>query len=507
MVAAENDKLPNCKVGGVADVVRDIPTALSKLDQKVSVIVPDYGQVELHREFVADIGVPYRQHLETATLWRVSSADDSVTQYVIGHSLFSSHGGAIYCNDSGDRPFATDASKYAFFSAAVCEVIEHQLIPNADVVHLHDWHAATVAVLAKYSGRFNRLKQTKLVYTVHNLALQGVRPFKGDGSSLEAWFPTLSYDGRYICDHHAPHCYNPMRAGIVLCDKVHVVSPTYAQEVMRQSIPEEGFFGGERLEIDMQHAAEKGKLHGIINGCEYEREVKPTSLSAFYLQAEALLFQWMSKYGELRTTYYLAHQRILKWQSEPSEGPLVTSVGRLTDQKALLLRQPYNSKLALDELANRLAQHKGRMIILGSGDGHLEYLFTQVMGRNPNVLFLNGYGNGLGDMLYQLGDLFLMPSSFEPCGISQMLAMRDGQPCLVHQVGGLADTVQHEVSGYCFAGNNFEEQVENMLNVFSNALHDCVEKPEKYNAIRSAAKSSRFAWGHVAKSYIDTLYH
>ncbi|WP_352244219.1 glycosyltransferase, partial [Psychrobacter sp. GW208-MNA-CIBAN-0184] len=81
-------------------------------------------------------------------------------------------------------------------------------------------------------------------------------------------------------------------------------------------------------------------------------------------------------------------------------------------------------------------EHNGRLIILGSGDKELESIFTKAMARNSNLLFLKGYGQGVGDLMYQLGDLFLMPSSFEPCGISQMLAMRAGQPCLVHSVGG-----------------------------------------------------------------------
>ncbi|WP_462152777.1 glycogen synthase [Pseudoalteromonas xiamenensis] len=508
MVAAENDALPNCKVGGVADVVRDIPKALAGFEHQVSVIVPDYGQTSLTRQFVADIAVPFRQHLETATLWKVSSAECNVSQYVVGHSLFSQHGGDIYCNDEGFRPFATDATKFAFFSAAVCEVLEHKLIPDADVVHLHDWHAATVATLARFSRRFEHLASKRLVYTVHNLALQGIRPFKGDDSSLEAWFPTLSYDGRSICDHSAPHCYNPMRAGIQLCDKVHVVSPTYAKEVMNPSVPEHGFFGGERLEVDMQEASHVGKLAGIINGCDYSTGSPGTETLADFLgQSEEQIFRWMAKFGELKSTYYIAHQRISQWLKEDFSGPLITSVGRLTDQKAFLLRQPLNSGITLDALADVVSQCDGRMVILGSGDGHIEYLFTQVMARHKNVLFLNGYGQGIGDMLYHLGDIFLMPSSFEPCGISQMLAMREGQPCVVHQVGGLADTVKHGATGYTFSGYNIDEQVHNLIEVFKEAVNDAAQNNERYQHIKGSAQSQRFEWHFIAEQYLHLLYH
>ncbi len=248
MVAAENDRLPNCKVGGVADVIRDIPYALSNQGIEVNVVVPDYGQSQLNRHFVADIAVPFRQHLETATLWQVEQ-QNGVTQYVISHSLFSQHHGEIYCNDEGHRPFATDATKFAFFCAAVSEAIEHKMFAHLDVLHLHDWHAACVAVLQKFSPRFVHLKQLKTVYTVHNLALQGIRPFNHDESSLEAWFPTLSYDGQMLCDHQHPHCFNPMRSAIALADKVHVVSPTYSEEVLHTSEPDRGFLAVKGLNM------------------------------------------------------------------------------------------------------------------------------------------------------------------------------------------------------------------------------------------------------------------
>eukprot|EP00487_Bulimina_marginata_P011352 TRINITY_DN6940_c0_g1_i1.p1 TRINITY_DN6940_c0_g1~~TRINITY_DN6940_c0_g1_i1.p1 ORF type:complete len:218 (+),score=24.37 TRINITY_DN6940_c0_g1_i1:94-747(+) len=208
----------------------------------------------------------------------------------------------------------------------------------------------------------------------------------------------------------------------------------------------------------------------------------------------------------LESGYYIAHQRLLSFIKHGCKGPLVTSVGRLTDQKVLLLRQPYNDKLLIDELSNHLSEHDGKLIILGSGDSALEDVFTQAMARNSNLLFLKGYGQKIGELLYQLGDLFLMPSSFEPCGISQMLAMRAGQPCLVHQVGGPNDTVTHLENGFCFAGNTLELQCENLLNCFIETLALYNKEPEKWQHIANNARSARFTWDEVAQQYIDTLY-
>ncbi|ALU45568.1 glycogen synthase [Pseudoalteromonas rubra] len=508
MVAAENDRLPSCKVGGVADVIRDIPYALAEQRIRCSVIVPDYGQFELNREFVADIAVPFKQHLETATLWRVAS-ESGVDQYVVSHSLFSQHDGAIYCND-GDQPFATDANKFALFCAAVSELLEHEMIGPVDVLHLHDWHAAVVAVLKTFSPRFVNLKQIKTVYTVHNLALQGIRPFKHDDSSLESWFPTLSYDGSRICDHIYPHCFNPMRAAINLVDKVHLVSPTYCQEVQLSSDHESGFFGGEGLEHDMQAADRAGRLAGILNGCIYSPHAEQgaeISLSHYCDLAQEALFVWMSKRTELMPAHYIAHQRVIQWRQHGQfRRPLVTSVGRLTDQKALLLRQPKEGQLVLDKVAALINEYGGVLVILGSGDPHLEYLFTQVMARHSNVLYLQGYGQALGDYLYDLGDLFLMPSSFEPCGISQMLAMRAGQPCLAHQVGGLKDTIAHEETGFLFGGRNLSEQAEQLLEGLKQALDLHRHEPQRYLDIKGNARAQRFSWDTIASQYIEKLY-
>lgn len=506
MVGAENDRLPNCKVGGVADVIRDIPYALSEHGLTVSVVVPDYGQEQLNRHFIADIAVPFRQHLETASLWLVESTE-GVNQYVISHSLFSDNGGKIYCDDGANRPFASDATKFAFFSAAVCEIIEHRIIDNLDVIHLHDWHAAGVSVLAKFSPRFVYLKTLKLVYTVHNLALQGIRPFNHDESSLEAWFPTLNYDGHQICDHQYPHCYNPMRSGLNLCDVIHVVSPTYSFEVQETSRPDEGFFGGEGLEHDMRLAASQGRLFGILNGCNYSLVDKgKLSYSEYLSEAEKCIFKWMSKSNLIETKHYIAHQRVSNWKAL-KEKAIVSSVGRITDQKVLLLMQKSANGIVLDDLALVADKFNSNIVILGSGDPYIESQFMQVMARRENVLFLNGYDQKLGDTLYPLGKLFLMPSSFEPCGISQMLAMRDGQPCLVHGVGGLKDTVLHNETGFVFNGESLVQQIENLIESFEQALSLLNTNESQYNDISRNAKSARFEWHGLAHEYISKLYN
>lgn len=507
MVAAENDALPNAKVGGVADVIRDCPNALSNKGIFVDVIIPDYGFSQLDRERLGTLNVAFAGQSHQVDVWQVHIANSSSRQLVLSHHYFSQHNGNVYCNDEPGRPFATDATKFAFFGAAVCEGLLQGIIPCPDVIHLHDWHSACVALLLKFDKRYETLLQTKLVFTVHNIALQGIRPFKGDESSLEAWFPSLGYDGHVICDPRYPHCFNPMRSAINLADKVHLVSPSYAKEVVLPSEPDKGFFGGEGLEKDLQKAADMDKVVGVLNGCEYTpNDENPPSFEALYDAIETELFIWLAKNKQLESGYYIAHQRLLSFIKHDDKGPLLTSVGRLTDQKVLLLRQPYNNKLLVDELCKELSKFNGKIIILGSGDSELEDVFTQAMARNTNLLFLKGYGQKIGELLYQLGDLFLMPSSFEPCGISQMLAMRAGQPCLVHQVGGLNDTVTHLENGFCFDGNTLELQCKNLLNCFIETLTLYSKEPKKWQHIVNNARNARFTWDDVAQQYIETMY-
>lgn len=508
MVAAENDALPKAKVGGVADVVRDCPIALAKEGITVDVVIPDYGATELLRGESTSLYVPFAGNREKITLTRVVSKQLGVTQWVVTHPLFSEHQGDVYCNDDDGRPFATDATKFALFNASVCEALLVNALTKPDVIHLHDWHSACVAVLLKFNLRFLDFKQTHLVYTVHNIALQGIRPFKNDTSSFEAWFDSLNYDGQQLCDPRYPHCFNPMRSAINLADKVHLVSETYATEVLLSSEPQRGFFGGEGLEVDLQQAASINKVVGILNGCEYPED-QPQSkpcLSELYQAIESSLFSWMAKSEQLHSSYYIAHQRLRSFITHPNTGALVTSVGRLTDQKVLLLCQPHEGQLVIDALCRELSVKQGRLIMLGSGDTKLEQVMSEAMARNPNLLFLKGYGHKVGELLYQLGDLFLMPSSFEPCGISQMLAMREGQPCVVHQVGGLKDTVTHLANGFSFNGDSLTAQSHALISCFSQALTIRQNNGQQWQGIVTNAKKARFTWHKSAKEYISKLY-
>ncbi len=514
MAAAENDALPGGKVGGIADVVRDIPIALASIGQEVSMVTPGYGHFSTlpGTQFITSLDVTFNNKPHTIDVYKLSleNSTKNVTQWVIEHPLFAIGGvGKIYCDDPSNRPFATDATKFALFSVAVAEAIINNVFGAIDILHLHDWHTAMVSVLRAYDQRYRQLQSIKTVYTIHNLALQGIRPIEGDESSLKSWFPALSYDLTTINDPRYPECYNPMRSAINLVDKVHAVSPTYAKEVLLPSNIEQGYFGGEGLEKDLQNANNTSRLFGILNGCEYNQEkTKPLKLKALLTLLDNQLLSWIEHKPLVESAHLIAITRIKQLMSKTyKEDPIIlTSVGRITDQKVRLFQQTLpDGNTALSHLLNILGD-KGVFILLGSGDKTLEQFLENVAAKHANFIFIKGYSEALPEKIYSSGDLFLMPSSFEPCGISQMLSMRAGQPCLVHCVGGLNDTINNNENGFSFSGNTGLQQAENMLTSFSSAIYTMKNDTKKWDSICSNALKSRFMWESVALDYCELLY-
>lgn len=514
MVAAENDALPHAKVGGIGDVVRDIPLALAEQGCQLQVVLPDYGHFAVmpSAQLRGHFQLKFANQIERVALYQLESINhqhDNVTYWALGNPRFAPCGdGNVYCNDEGNRPFATDASKYAFFCAAVGQIIASGGFGELDVVHLHDWHAALLLVLREYDPSLAALKAIHTTYTIHNLSLQGVRPFKGDDSSFEAWFPHLQYSPHLICDTRAVHCINPMRAGINLANKVHAVSPTYAQEITRRSNVPQGVYGGEGLENDLIMAREQGRLVGVLNGCEYPQNATYIKAPKTRLVAalEDALMTWASSSALMQSCHWIAQQRLQRWNAKKNRGILVTSVGRITSQKVRLLFELHtDGRTILQHLLDELGD-KGMFIFLGSGNEVQQQQLLAMTGNYQNFIYLQGYSTAVSDLLYSTGDLFLMPSSFEPCGISQMLAMRAGQPCLVHSVGGLSDTVVNGVTGYSFKGDTIKEQTDNLIAAFTLALTNYKKHPTKHAAMVKKSSQQRFLWSDAAKQYITSLY-
>lgn len=508
MVAAENGALPGFKVGGVADVVRELPPALAAAGYRVSVVCPSYGLLGRLADARGQgvVEARFRGARTALPLWR-TGAGDEVRHFVLDHAAFSACGtGAIYCDDTDDRPFATDASKFALFCAAVAEAVVRGSFGGVDVIHLHDWHAALLALLRRHHPRCAALRDIRTVFTIHNLALQGVRPLRGDPSSLEQWFPDMRYDPALVKDPRWPECVNPMAVAIRLADAVGTVSPSYAREILEpNAVQARGLHGGEGLEQDLRAVQARGALSGILNGCDYPPRAGAPDWPQLVALMRAENLRLAGARSELHSAHFVAEARLAALDRERPHTLLVT-VGRITAQKLGLLRAPAgDGRSVLDAVLDTLGED-GLYLMLGSGEADLEQFLVATAARRRGLILLHGYTEALPDALYAAGDLFMMPSTYEPCGISQMLAMRAGQPCLVHAVGGLKDTVRDEVTGFHFDGASTAEQAESLVERLREALQMRTRHPRRWAALREAAARERFRWSDSAREYLEQLY-
>jgi starch synthase len=511
MIASENGALPGGKVGGIGDVIRDVPQVLARHGHQVTVINPGYQFLSRlpGARLVNTLTVEFAGSLEKVELYEVesNSTPESVRLLLLEHPLFGSGGEHLIYHHDQYEPFATDSRTFALFCHAVCFALVTGAVPKPDVLHLHDWHSAMLLVLRRFNPAFKALQQVRTVFSIHNLSLQGIRPFADNWSSPSAWFPGLKLPRELLVDPRYPDCINLMRAGIRLADRVHVVSPTYAKEVQLPSQPELGIIRGEGLEMDLQEANANKRLFGILNGCEYGSvRIRPVTHKQFLTAATTTLELWADNKFWIKGALFAGLQRLQAWGNRARKPPMVVaSVGRLTSQKVKLLMAPLgDGRTALDHLLQQLDH--GIMVVLGSGDERYERFLMEAMQRHGNFLFLNGFSEELADVTYRYCDLFLMPSSFEPCGISQMLAMRAGTPCLVHKVGGLADTVEHMVNGFSFHGDDLPQQVVDLLKTFEEVLQIQSSKPAQWQGIRKNASESRFSWDAVIEEYLARLY-
>jgi starch synthase len=235
--------------------------------------------------------------------------------------LFAANGpGQIYFSDAPERPYATDANKFAFLCAAVADwLLEAESLPDAihlhdwslpDAIHLHDWHAAFFCLLRDFSPRHEKLRAVRTVFTIHNLSYQGTRPLRDDESSLETWFPNLNYDLESVQDLSARNCINPMAMAIRLADKISTVSPTYAKEICLPSDAATSFVGGEGLESLLVDAANDGRLTGVLNGCYYDQPPTGLDWPALLSAMRTQVTTWLDADPE-NPTHQLAAKRLL----------------------------------------------------------------------------------------------------------------------------------------------------------------------------------------------------
>ncbi len=503
-VAAENDAIARCKAGGMGDVVRDVPRQISERGDKVHIVVPSYSRLHQGGTLKTTLNLRLRGTLYKAELYEVIPKKEfnNVHHYVIHHpEIKAGQIGHIY-HDDPEEPFYTDNIKFTIFCTAVAEAIKKGAFGKLDVVHMHDWHSSLLLFLKEFHPEYKALKKMRFVYTIHNLAIQGIRPFTGNYSSLTNWFPNVSFDTRKLMDYRYQDCINLMAVGIRLADAVQTVSPSYKEDVLKPSRPPE-FIGGEGLEMDLQQADNEGRLFGILNGSNY-KNIRVAEKGLLYRNTVKALFRWLQEESKKYKADFLAHtgEKVMEYVTDRPKF-IAASVARLTEQKFYFFKR---SPEAFVEILKKLKKVDGIFMLLGTGAPDYEELFRQLSYDHKNFIFTNGQSEDLIDSIYLEADLYFMPSLFEPCGISQMLAMRNGNPCLVHNTGGLKDTVEHMRTGFSFDGKTYEGKIKNMIKVFDEALKVYKNDQPTWKAIQSNAKEMRFTWGKSVDEYYKSLY-
>ncbi|WP_028375470.1 glycogen synthase [Leeuwenhoekiella sp. MAR_2009_132] len=503
-VSAENDAIAHCKAGGMADVVRDVPRQLAANGDHVHVIVPAYNRLHLGGTFISDLKINIRGDESIAYLYEVQPKKhfEGITHYVIHHPEIIEGNIAHIYNDDPTEPFFTDAVKYFIFNTAVAQAIKQNLFDHVDVVHLHDWHTALLLFHKQFNPEYQILRESWFVYSIHNLSLQGIRPLNNNFASVNNFFPQLGYDYEMVKDDRYEDCINLMALGIRLADRVHTVSPSYKLDILKPSHKPE-FIGGESLEEDLNKANDAGRLYGILNGVNY-KNIRVAEKGNLYPNVLRQLFKWIqeeSKKYKSDILAYTGEKVVCLLENPPSF--VASSVARMTEQKFYFFKR---NPQALKAILEKLEARNGIFILLGTGEPEYEALMRDISYEHPNFIFINGQSEDIIDSIYLESDLYFMPSLFEPCGISQMLAMRNGVLCLVHHTGGLIDTVKAGVNGFAFDGNTVDDKIENMVLAFDTTLDTFFNDKSKWKKMSKKAKAARFSWENAVKEYYKYLY-
>lgn len=465
---------PIVKVGGLADVVGSLPLALKSKGIDIKVIIPMYQPVRekysRDAEYYSSGNISFKDRPEKYNIY-VGTLFDGIEVYYVENESYISDGG-IYpgFGEPSSQSKTDEIDRFVFFSRAVVDFMAHVGEKwRPDVIHAHDWHTGLIPYLAKK----NIAENIATIFTIHNLANQGISKLDiinalGAGRHLRDM--NIQWDAR---DGNL----DLLLQGILGADVITTVSPRYAEEITTEEFGE----GLEHVLFDY-----RGKLYGILNGIDYDYwDPSNDEFLVERFSMEEGISELLQ--GKLRNKEALYGE--LNHNGEASK-PLVGVVSRLTSQKGF--------DLISQVVTNFIDQASFNMVVLGTGDDSIEQDFLQLHKNTDMITFVNAFDEGLAHRIYAASDIFLIPSRFEPCGLTQMISMRYGGIPVVRGVGGLFDTVQNGYNGFVFERYDGE--------VLWNTLMKSIETYEdraQWEAMLSNVKTIRFDWNKSADQYIS----
>lgn len=466
-VASEG--VPFIKTGGLADVVGSLPKCIDKEYFDVRVMIPKYTCMTQEMKDK----MSYRTHFYMDFNWKneyvgiMEAQFDGVTYYFIDNEMMF----------SGFRPYSDNVldeiTKFSFFSKAALSSLP--LIDfRPDVIHCHDWQTGLVPVYLKERFQGNEFFHgIKTVMTIHNLKFQG----KWDVKSVKS----ITGLPDYFFTPDKLEAYkdaNLLKGGLVYADAITTVSDTYAEEIKTE-------FYGEGLNGLLQ--ARSGDLRGIVNGIDYD-DFNPETDKYIEHRYNAVNFRKEK----------IKNKRALQAElglEQDEKKMLIGIVSRLTDQKGFDL---------IDYMMDQICQDAVQVVVLGTGEERYENMFRHFDWKYHDKVSANiFYSEALSHKIYAASDAFLMPSLFEPCGLSQLMALRYGTVPIVRETGGLKDTVEpyneYENTGTGFSFKNYN--AHEMLSTIRYAERIYYDKKREWNKMIDRGMSVDFSWLVSAKKY------
>ena len=470
---AASEAVPFIKTGGLADVVGSLPKNFNKEEFDVRVILPKYACIKQDwadkLEYVTNFSMDYNWKSRYVGIFKYEL--DGITYYFIDNEEYF----------KVDKPYSSDGrwdiERFAYFSKAVLSALP-VIDFRPDIIHCHDWQTGLIPVYLDYFHFFSEYYcGIKTMMTIHNLKFQGTYG--------TAEVRNLTGLPDYYFTHDKLEAYNDanlLKGGIVYANRVTTVSNTYADEI---KMP----FYGERLDGLMN--ARSSELSGIVNGIDYDEYNPETDpfLARNYTVAN---------FRKEKVKNKVALQEELGLPVNPKT-MMIGVVSRLTDQKGFDLVAHVMDELCQDDI---------QIVVLGTGDEKYDNMFRHFAWKYPEKVSANiYYSEAMSHKIYGSCDAFLMPSLFEPCGLSQLMSLRFGTLPIVRETGGLKDTVEpyneyeKTGTGFSFANYNAHE----MMHTVRYAEEIYYSKKRDWNKIVERAMTQDFSWKTSAKQY-EELY-
>lgn len=468
-----SEAVPFMKTGGLADVVGSLPKCFDKRYFDVRVILPKYLSMPWHfterLEFVSYFYMEIGYRNKYVGVFKL--VHDGITFYFIDNEAYF----------GGDKPYGNlkwDLEKFSYFSRAALSALP-VIGFKPDIIHCHDWQTALVPIYMKDSFRGGDFyRNMKSILTIHNLKFQGIwdiKTIKGLTGLSDYYFTD---DKMKVFDDA-----NLLKGGIAYADFVTTVSETYAEEIKTE-------FYGEGLDGLMY--ARRDSLCGIVNGIDY---IEYNPETDFRIAHEYNQINWRKE--KYKNKLQLQEQFGLEVNKDKF---MIGLVSRLTDQKGLDLIAHVMDEICSDDI---------QFVVLGTGEEKYENMFRYYDWKYGNRVSANiYYSEEISHKIYASCDAFLMPSLFEPCGLSQLMSLRYGTIPIVRETGGLKDTVQpynkfeSTGTGFTFANYNAHE----MLETIRNAKYVYYNQKREWNKMVDRAMKADFSWANSAKKY-ENLYN